>query len=585
MSAIEPITNRARTKIVATVGPACHGPDVLQELVGAGVDVFRLNMAHGDRAEHEQAIRNIRAAAKAGDRPLGILVDLAGPKIRLGDLVREPLPCPRDAEFHFVRGSATAENELTSNYGPLVDELEAGDRVLLADGTVEMVVIGKSPRAVTCRVTNPGSLRSRQGINLPGVKLSAPAMSEIDRENARWAASQEVDFVSLSFVRSAADIVQLKELLRRESSPAMTIAKIEKPEALDDLDAIVKQAGGIMIARGDLGVEIDVAEMPVKQKLIIDTCQRWKKPVIVATQMLDSMQRNNRPTRAEVTDVANAILDGTDACMLSGETAIGQYPVESVQMMNRIMLSTEKSMRQTSSRQRDDDTSTDLVHPITSAVVAGAGQIAEQIGAKMVVIATRSGNTALAKAKRRDFIPTVAVSDRIATLRQMCLFWGITPLSGGPRDLDRELIPFIDRMGSQAREYCKPRIVSSLWSGLMYTREPTINWSSIRWTRPRRRLRADCSVGSTSMTMAVCLPPSPQKHLQEAEHPEGPKCCKHACRQRPQGNRRYRGRSRDSCAAKPDRPPTAPAIPPNTVTTTGNQPNDARWLSRVTGAK
>ncbi len=450
MSAIEPYGNRARTKIVATLGPACWDVEVLRELVGAGVDVFRLNMAHGKRVEHELAVQNIRATARAGHRPLGILVDLAGPKIRLGELIHEPLQCPRDAEFRFVRNAGNDDRELTCNYARLVDELDVNDRVLLADGTVEMVVIHKSTDVATCRVTNPGSLRSRQGINLPGVRLSVPAMSDVDRENARWAAAQQVDFVSLSFVRSAADIIQLKELLQSVGSTALTIAKIEKPEALDHLEAIVQESGGIMIARGDLGVEIDVAEMPVKQKLIIDVCQRWKKPVIVATQMLDSMQRNNRPTRAEVTDVANAILDGTDACMLSGETAIGQYPIESVQMMNRIMLSTERSMQRMTARRRDEEVPDGvLVHPITSAVVAAAGHIAEQVGARIVVIATRSGNTALAKAKRRDFVPTVAVSDRASTLQQMCLFWGITPLSGGPQDLDTELISFIDRWGRQ----------------------------------------------------------------------------------------------------------------------------------------
>jgi pyruvate kinase len=351
--------------------------------------------------------------------------------------------------FRFVRNTPAEANELTCSYERLVDDLAMYDRILLADGTVEMQVVEKSVDAVTCRVTNPGSLRSRQGINLPGVKLSLPAMSDVDRANALWAAEQAVDFVSLSFVRSAADIRQLRDLLRQQSSPTLAIAKIEKPEALADLEAIVHAADGIMIARGDLGVEIDVAEMPVRQKQIVDTCQRWNKPVIVATQMLDSMQYNIRPTRAEVTDVANAILDGVDACMLSGETAIGQYPVESVQMMNRIMLSTERSLNQLQSRRLWETANDDAVHPITSAVVAAAGKIADRLGAKIVVIATRSGRTALAKAKQRNLVPSIAVSDRQATLRQMCLYWGIYPLSGAPLDLDRELIGFVDRWGRQ----------------------------------------------------------------------------------------------------------------------------------------
>lgn len=447
MPAVEPFNNRARTKIVATVGPACRDPHMLKELVGAGVDVFRLNMAHGARPDHETFIRHIREAAQAGERPIGILVDLAGPKIRLGELPEDPVSCRREAEFRFVRGHAERENDLTSSYDRLIDELDEGDIVLLADGTVEMVVTAREPDAVTCRVIGPGTLRSRQGINLPGVKLSVPTLGDDDRDHARWAASQGADFVSLSFVRAASDILELKELLRSAGSEAMVIAKIEKPEAIANLVEIVRASDGIMVARGDLGVEIDVAEMPVVQKRIIETCQRWKKPVIVATQMLDSMQRASHPTRAEVTDVANAILDGADACMLSGETAVGNYPLESVQMMNRIMISTEKSLQADQQRRQVEPVASEIVHPITSAVVTGASQIAQKLKAKLVVIVTRSGNTALAKAKYHDFCPTVAVSNRETTLRQMCLYWGIQPLAGAPQDLDRGLIPFIDEWG------------------------------------------------------------------------------------------------------------------------------------------
>jgi pyruvate kinase len=431
---------------------------MLHELVGAGVDVFRLNMAHGNRGEHEAFIERIREAARAGERPVGILVDLAGPKIRLGELPQDPLTCRRDSEFRFVRGEAQGDRDLTSSYDRLVDELDVDDVVLLADGTVEMVVIAKEPDAVTCRVVGPGLLRSRQGINLPGVKLSIPTLGADDRDHAKWAAQQGADFVSLSFVRAAGDIHELKQLLREEGSEALAIAKIEKPEAIANLVEIIRASDGIMVARGDLGVEIDVAEMPVVQKRIIETCQRWKKPVIVATQMLDSMQRASHPTRAEVTDVANAILDGADACMLSGETAVGSYPLESVRMMNRIMISTEKALQADQQRRQVEPFASDIVHPITSAVVTGASQIAQRLKAKLVVIVTRSGNTALAKAKYHDFSRTVAVSENEATLRHMCLYWGIQPLQGAPPDLERGLIPFIDdwgrRMGLLERKDC-----------------------------------------------------------------------------------------------------------------------------------
>jgi len=447
MASTESFVNRARTKIVATVGPACRAPERLRELLEAGVDVLRLNMAHGTTQDQAAVVDDIRAISRDTGTPVGILVDLAGPKIRLGEVTPDPLECQRGDLFRFVRGEPRSPGELHCNYERLIDELDPRDRLMLADGTVEMVVQEKHPDHVICRVTSPGTLRSRQGINLPGVKLSVPAMNATDLQHARWAARAGVDFVSLSFVRSAADMRQLKQILLEEGSPALAIAKIEKPEALRELEAIVQASDGVMVARGDLGVEIDVAEMPVQQKRIIQVCQAWNRPVIVATQMLDSMQRSSLPTRAEVTDVANAILDGADACMLSGETAIGRFPIESVQMMNRIMLSTEASLQGRSNPWWQESHDRDSVHPITSAIVAGAGKIAEQLGAKLVVVATHSGRTALAKAKRRDFVSTVAVSDLEATVRQMTLFWGITPLQDRPEDLQKDLIPFIEKWG------------------------------------------------------------------------------------------------------------------------------------------
>jgi pyruvate kinase len=337
--AAEHFAQRARTKIVATVGPACRAPDRLAELATAGVDVFRLNMAHGTPAEHEREVEDIRRISRDSGRPLGILVDLAGPKIRLGELFQEPTECTAGAEVQFIRGNRSpAANVFTSNYDQLIDELAVGNSVMLADGTVELHVVAKDSAMVTCRVVMGGIVRGRQGINLPGARLSVPAMTNDDWTHAAWAAQQGVDFVSLSFVRSDREIGQLQTRLRELGSSALVIAKIEKREALDNLDAIVAASDGIMVARGDLGVETDVAEMPVAQKRVIRCCQKLMKPVIVATQMLDSMTRSNRPTRAEATDVANAILDGADACMLSGETAIGEFPRQTVEMMNRILL-------------------------------------------------------------------------------------------------------------------------------------------------------------------------------------------------------------------------------------------------------
>lgn len=445
----QPVSQRARTKIVATVGPACSSREKLSELIAAGVDVFRMNMAHGDTASHENVLANIRHAASQQDRPIGVLVDLSGPKIRLGQLAIDPLDCPLGAKFDFVRGTESeSENELTTNYEPLLDELSEGDRVLLCDGTVGMKVIKKSSDRVQCEVVGPGILRSRQGVNLPGVKLSVPAITPRDHENAVWAAKNNADFVSLSFVRTPEEIRQLKVILRELGSQAMTIAKIEKPEALERLDEIVIAADGIMVARGDLGVEIDIERTPVEQKRIIDTCTKHRRPVIVATQMLDSMQHSRRPTRAEASDVANAILDGADACMLSGETAIGKYPSIAVDVMNRIMLETEKRLAERPPVQIDSDPDDAAVHPVTEAVVYGAAKIASRLKAKIVAIQTRSGRTALAKSKQRDVILSIAVSEKEQTLRQMALFWGIQPVGGAPRD-DSSLRQFIDTWGKE----------------------------------------------------------------------------------------------------------------------------------------
>jgi pyruvate kinase len=259
-----------------------------------------------------------------------------------------------------------------------------------------------------------------------------------------WAAKSDVDYVSLSFVRKAVDVLLLKELLKSQGSWAMTIAKIEKPEAVQQIAEIVAAAEGVMVARGDLGVEMDVAEIAVVQKRIVQECQRQGKPVIVATQMLDSMHHNRRPTRAEATDVANAILDGADACMLSGETAIGEFPVESVETMNRIMLATEPLLKE---RGLSQDVQAHDVHPITAAAVRGSAIIADQLEAKLVVVATRGGGTCRLRSKQRDFIPTIGLSDSPAVLRRLALFWGVTPLAHAPVHDGPQLRAFIDQWG------------------------------------------------------------------------------------------------------------------------------------------
>jgi pyruvate kinase len=424
----------ARTKIVATVGPACGSVAQLANLIHLGVDVFRINMAHGDRVRHQATFDAISAARDQTAMDVGVLVDLAGPKIRLGDLFASDLDLSAGEQVVFVKGSVTSNShELTCTYAPLVDELEIGQHVLLSDGLIRLQVEHKLNDRAICRVIDGGILRGRQGVNVPGAHFSAPALDVVDLDNARWAVGQGVEYLSLSFVRRPEEILQLKELVQAAGGHSQVIAKIEKREALDCLEEIVKATDGVMVARGDLGVEIEVQQTPIQQKRIVAVCRKFGKPVIVATQMLESMHTNRRPTRAEVSDVANAILDGADACMLSGETAIGNYPAEAVTMMNRIMLETERAYPD-----REEGRSQLLLPTtnITKAMVQGAGQIARQLNAQAVVIVADSLAPARYKSQSRDFIPTIALSGHRHVVRGLTLYWGVLPYFASPEQID-----------------------------------------------------------------------------------------------------------------------------------------------------
>ena len=493
---LTPPLRDSQTKIVATVGPACDGEEKLAQLITAGVNVFRLNMAHANHRQQDVRLAMIRKAAAGVGRTVGVLVDLAGPKMRLGALPAGQLLCQTGDRVRFVRGEAaeaaaagvarseTGHNsgsetgvvpttattpDLTTTYEPLIDEVRPGDRIMLADGIVSLVVEKVGKDSAECRVLQSGLVRSRQGVNLPGVKLSVAALNDVDRENAVWAATNDIDFVGLSFVRRPEDVRELKALLAsvegrggpagRSDDGPQVIAKIEKPEALEALVEVVAAADGVMVARGDLGVEIDVAQVAVAQKRIIAECRRQRKPVIVATQMLESMQHSRLPTRAEVANVSNAILDGANACMLSGETAVGEYPRETVEMMNRIALAAEPLC----SHRADEATplcqaggnghascpAAGELNLITEAVVCHAGLLAEKIDAQLILVASASGATALSLAKNRFRVPTVGVSDSAATLRRMCLYWGVIPLASAPVSDGRSLMAFVSAWGKQ----------------------------------------------------------------------------------------------------------------------------------------
>lgn len=421
-----------KTKIIATVGPACETARQLTELAQAGVDIFRLNFAHGSHDWLERIVAAIREVSRTLDRPIGILGDLAGPKIRLEELPGGALLCQAGERFEFVRIADPAfPNQLTCSYGPLVEELQLGDRVLLADGAVTMHVIEKhvAPPRVVCLVDQAGEIRSRQGVNLPGVVLSTPSLTDKDRDDLAWALKSGLDFIGLSFVRSPQDVQLLRQAIV-DLKPAFEpriVAKIEKPEAVAQLDCILEETDVVMVARGDLGVEVDLALVPVYQKRIIKQCNAHRIPVITATQMLDSMENHNRPTRAEAADVANAVLDGSDAVMLSGETAIGRFAVEAVTAMSRIAREAEQILPPV---QQTDTQSLPRSRAlaVTEAVTLGAARAAEHLSADLIVVATRSGRTALSLSRQRSPIPILGVSDSPEAARRMCLYWGVTPL-------------------------------------------------------------------------------------------------------------------------------------------------------------
>ena len=413
-----------RTKTVATVGPASSTVEVLSDLIVAGVNVFRLNMAHGTRENHEKAIKRIREASKKVDLPVGILIDLAGPKIRLGQLFEDPMTVENGQDVTFVRGSKSSSKfELTCTYESLLDELKVGDAVVLADGLIRLTVTQLDKDKATCNVVDGGTFRSRQGVNLPATNLSIPALGEKDIDNAKWATTQDVQFVSLSCVRNADEINQRRKLFLDHNCNAYIVANNEKQEAMDNLEEIVQATDAIMVARGDLGVEIAIEKTPLAQKQIIKVCCTYRKPVIVATQMLESMHHSKQPTRAEASDVANAILDGADACMLSGETAIGEYPLDAVGMMNRIMLETETIFKGQDSHTTLLD---DLPHnDVAESIAFGAAQIAKRLDSKLVVIASSTGETARLKSKQRDYIPTLCLTDDDQVAKKLSLYWGI----------------------------------------------------------------------------------------------------------------------------------------------------------------
>lgn len=411
-----------RTKIVATLGPASSSPEIIRQLITAGIDVVRLNFSHGTHEEHARNIADIRAIAAELDTPVTILQDLQGPKIRVGNLPGgEMILTPGAMIWMLPEADFTGQaGAIPIDYSDAAEEARPGMRVLLTDGLLELEVVEIAGRALHCRVIEGGVLKSRQGVNFPNLTLPLPSLTEKDKRDVEFGLAHNVDWISLSFVRRAADVRTLKEFISAKGVSKPVIAKIEKPQAIEHLEEILQEVSGVMVARGDLGVEVSPEKVPMLQKHIIERCNRKGLPVITATQMLESMIHEPRPTRAEASDVANAIIDGTDAVMLSGESAIGAFPVRAVEMMARIAAEVEAG---TDSRVYPADDPTDS-HALSEA----ATLVARTIELRAIAVMTTSGHTARLVAAERPKTPLFALTTSADVYHWLNLLWGIKPL-------------------------------------------------------------------------------------------------------------------------------------------------------------
>ncbi len=415
---------RRKTRIVCTIGPASSSPAVIERLMRAGMDAARLNFAHGTAAGHRRTAAAVRALSRRLDRPVALIQDLPGAKIRTGPLAREPVELVRGETWTVTgRRVRTRKGLIGVSHPAIARDLARGDRILISDGTLELRVSSRRGKDLLCRVKAGGTLGANKGVNIPGVRLRLPSLTARDRRDLALGLALGVDFVALSFVRSARDVHALRRELKRRRSPAAVLAKIERPEALANLAEIIAASDGVMVARGDLGVELPPEKVPLAQKRIIREANRAGKPVITATQMLESMTESLRPTRAEASDVANAILDGTDAVMLSEETSVGRYPVEAVMMMDRIAREAEKdiipSPLRPSPRGRADG--------IPGAIAEAACMAAETLDLSAIIAFTRTGSTAALAARRRPPVPVLAFTPDPRVRRRLMLFSGVFP--------------------------------------------------------------------------------------------------------------------------------------------------------------
>jgi pyruvate kinase len=438
--------DRTRTKLICTIGPASHEEATLRALIRTGMDVARINLSHGSLEEHAKDIATVRRIAKEERAVVAIMADLQGPKLRIGDIQPEPLVLSAgDRVVLTTNPEKEGENTIHLPDQVTLDKTQLGETILLDDGEFEIVVEEKTRDALVCRVIVGGRLYARKGVHIPNLEAAWPALTLKDKEDAHFAIKHDVDFLALSFVKRADDINRLRALIEEDNSPnppPAIVAKIERREALEDFDALLDATDAIMVARGDLGVEASVQEVPFYQKMIIQKCNHVGKPVITATQMLQSMTEHPRPTRAEASDVANAILDGSDALMLSAETATGRYPVRTLEMMRKIAENVEEKMP----CRLDEIGFTDVPHrhPITDAISEATRSIARDLNARLIVTSTWSGYTARQVSRERPRQPIVALTSNEKVCRQLALVWGVIPVLTQPCKNTEEMLQIME---------------------------------------------------------------------------------------------------------------------------------------------
>lgn len=491
-----------KTKIVCTIGPASEKEEILRQLFLKGMNVARLNFSHGNHEEHKKRIDTIKKLREELDLPIGIMLDTKGPEIRLGSFKEEEIELKAGDTFTLTSGEILGDNTIASvSYEGLAQDVEVGNKILIDDGLIELEVVEVvSETDVRCLVLNGGTVKDHKGINLPDTSVNLPAITEKDIEDIKFGIENEVDFIAASFIRKAEDVLEIRKILEEYGGEHIDIiSKIENREGVENIDEIIEASDGIMVARGDLGVEIETEEVPLIQKQIIKKCNLAGKPVITATQMLDSMMRNPRPTRAEVTDVANAILDGSDSIMLSGETAAGKYPVEAVKTMHDIAIRTETSDEYLEVLKRRP---VDKYISTTNAISKATCTTAEDLDASAIITATSSGYTSKAISKFRPKAPIIAATTTPRVMRKLSLVWGVYPVLSVESDVTDEVI---DRSIHSAMEkgYIKEGDLIIITAGIPVGVSGTTNLIKVHTVG--KVLVKGTGIGKQSVAGKVCI--------------------------------------------------------------------------------